>query len=82
MLLLLLFLFQIGISLVSFLQVWEELPKFKFFMLNLKGENFFIIDVVFGKFWLTMCLLVVCRNYLDIVHLIIHIAFHLHNCIV
>jgi hypothetical protein len=35
---------------------------------------FFIIHV-FGKFWLTMCLFVVCKNYLDIIHLILHIAF-------
>ncbi len=44
--------------------------------------NFFMIHVVFGKFWLTMCLFVMCKNYLDIICLIIHIAFHLLNCIV
>jgi len=42
----------------------------------------FLIIHVFEKCWLTMCLLVVCSNYLNIVHLIIHIAFHLYNCIV
>jgi hypothetical protein len=34
------------------------------------------------KCWLIMCLFVVCTNYLNIIHLIIHIASHLHNCIV
>jgi hypothetical protein len=44
--------------------------------------NFLIIHTaVFGKFWLKMCLFVVCRNYFNIIHLILHIAFHLHNCI-
>jgi len=62
------------------------------FKLDLEGENFFsifvcwwiffVIHVVFRKFWLTMCLFVVCKIHLDIIHLIIHIAFHLHRCIV
>jgi hypothetical protein len=66
--------------------------QIQIFKLDLEGEiyffninllmNFFIIHVVFGRFWLTVCLFVVCKNYLDIVRLIIHIAFHLHNCIV
>jgi hypothetical protein len=34
----------------------------------------FLIIHVFGKWWLTMYLFILCRNYLDIVHLIIHIA--------
>jgi hypothetical protein len=45
--------------------------------------NFFVIHV-FGKFWLTMCLFVVAKNYLDIVHLILHIASFLNfsfNCL-
>jgi hypothetical protein len=55
---------------------------------TLEGENFcvdfvclwvFLIINVFGG-WYCVCFL--CRNYLDIVHLIIHIASHLHNCIV
>jgi hypothetical protein len=29
-----------------------------------------------------MRLFVVWKNYLDIIHLIIHIVFHLYNCIV
>ncbi len=66
-------LFQIGISPLSFLWVLEELSKFKFYMLDLESEiffqslfvDFFIIHV-FGKFRLTMSLFVVCRNYLDI----------------
>jgi hypothetical protein len=85
--------------------LWEELSKFKLFKLDLESEIFFsnlclliIFSIihVFGKFWLTMCLFVVCRNYLDILkvvllcepqqiqflHLIIHIALHLHNYIV
>jgi hypothetical protein len=63
------------------------------FRLDLKGEifffnlcllmNFFIIHtIIFGKFWLKMCLFFVSTNYLDIIHLILHITFHLHNCIV
>jgi len=72
----------------NFLQVWEELSKFKFLKLDLEGEIFFfnlcllmifLIIHVFGKCWLIMCLFVVCRNYLDIVHLIIHIAFHFYT---
>jgi hypothetical protein len=49
--------------------------------------DFIIIHVVFGNFLLTICLFVVCKNYLDIVHLILdvisllHIAFHLHDYI-
>ncbi len=96
MLFLLLFMFlmfKIVFPTFSFLQVWEELSKFKFlgqtwkvrcFFFNLSLlMNFCIIHtIVFGKFWLKMCLFVVCRNYLDIIHLILHIAFHLHNCIV
>jgi hypothetical protein len=72
----------------NFLQVWEELSKFKFVELDLEDEIFFSIFVcwwifwiihVFGKCWLIMCLFIVCRNYLDIVHLIIHIAFHFYT---
>jgi hypothetical protein len=39
----------------------------------------FLIIHIFEKCWLTMCLFVVCKNYLDIVHLIIHIAFHFYT---
>jgi hypothetical protein len=38
-----------------------------------------IICVVFENFWLKMCLFVVCRNYLSIVHLIIHLTFHFYT---
>jgi len=61
----------------------EELSKFEFFKLDLEGENFcfqslfvdeFFCFNLFWKWWLIMCLLIVYKNYLDIVHLIIHIA--------
>jgi len=85
-----------------FLWVWEKLSKFKFFRLDLESEifffnlcllmNFFIIHVI-GKFWLTKCLFVVHKNYLDILkvvllcepqqiqflHFIIHIASHFYK---
>jgi hypothetical protein len=85
-----LLLFQIGIFLLVFCKC-ERSSKFMFFKPNLEGEIFFSIFVcwwifliihVFEKWWLTMCLFVVCKNYLDIIHSILHIAFHLYNCIV
>jgi hypothetical protein len=48
MLLLLFLLFQIGIPLLVFLQVWEELSKCKFFMLNLEGEIIFLKSLFVG----------------------------------
>jgi hypothetical protein len=59
-----------------------KLRRWDFFFNICLLMNIFVIHVVFGKFWLTMCFFVVYKNYLDIVCLIIHIAFHLHNCIV
>ncbi len=83
--------FRLVFSPLYFLHVWEELFKFEFFKPNLEDEIFFstfvcwwifLIVLVFGKCWLTMCLFVICKNYLNIVHLILHIASHSHNCIV
>jgi hypothetical protein len=44
----LLLLFQIGIPLLVVLQVWEELSKLNFFMLNLQGEVFFLKSLFVG----------------------------------
>jgi hypothetical protein len=39
----------------------------------------FLMIHVFRKWSLIMCLFVVCKNYLDIVHLIMHIASHFYT---
>jgi hypothetical protein len=82
---------------LSFLQAWEELSKFKFFKLNLKGENFFfnlcLLTIFFNYpcFWemLVDNVFICCVQELfghctfNYTHCIsfLHIAFHLHNCI-
>jgi hypothetical protein len=66
----------------------EELFEFEFFRIDLEGENFcfqfYLLMNFFNcffvwKWWLIMCLFVVCMNYLDIVHLIIYITFHFYT---
>ncbi len=89
--LLLLLLFQIATSSLScFYRCGRNKhSKFNFFRLDLKVRGFFCPNVylLMGcySFWLSMffwvilidkVLFVVGRNYLDIVHLILHIAFH------
>jgi hypothetical protein len=49
--------------------------------------NFFLLMNYFNYpcFWemvVNNVFFFLCRNCLDIVHLIVHITFHLHNCIV
>ncbi len=99
MMLFLFILFHISNPPLSFLQVWEELLKFKFFWLNLKGEIFFSIFICWwfffncpSCFWeiLVDNLFLCCVQELfghytfSYTHCIslLHIAFHLHNCIV
>jgi hypothetical protein len=61
---------------ISFLWVWRSCPSLSSFNYTWK-VIFFSIFVcwwikknfhVFGKWWLTMCLFVLCMNSLDIVH--------------
>jgi hypothetical protein len=96
LLLLLFLLFQISISPLSFLQVWEELSKFKFFKLDLKGEIFFFNLCLLMKFFNYPCfwemlvynVFICCVQELfghctfNYTHCIslLHITFHLHNC--
>ncbi len=74
--------------------VWRSNPNSNFSNLNFLGQtwkvrifvfNFCLLMSFFNYpcFWemgLIMCFFL-CTNYLNIVHLIIHIAFHLHNFI-
>jgi len=87
----LLLLFQIGTPPSPLLQVWNvvELVKFKFFQtwkVRIFVFNFCLLmnflnypcfwEMVFNNVFVFLC-----RNYLNIIHLIIHIPFHLHNYI-
>ncbi len=82
--------FKLVLSLFSFCKCGKSCPnlssqsqnwKMRFFFPTFVWWWIFLITHVFGKCWLTMRLFVVCKNYLNIIHLIIHIASHLHNCI-
>ncbi len=62
----------------SLRQTW----KARIFVFNF---CFLMSSINYPCFWemvVNNVLVFLCKNYLDIVHLIIHIAFHLHNCIV
>jgi hypothetical protein len=66
-----------------------QLSKFELFRLDLEGDNFFfqylfvddffLIIHVFGKWCFLMCLFVVGRDYLNIVHSILRITFHFYT---
>jgi hypothetical protein len=54
-----------------------RLGRWEFFFQYLFVDEFFLLIHVFGKWWLTMCLFIVCKNYLGIVHLLytLHLFF-------
>ncbi len=49
--------------------------EFFFFQMFVCWWLLFLVLIVHGFFWLMGFLFVMCKNYLDIVHLILHIAF-------
>ncbi len=56
-------------------QIWKARIVFSIFVC----WWVFLTIHVFGKWWLTIYLFVLYRNYLDILHLIIHIASHFYT---
>jgi len=59
---------------------FEARPRrWDLFFQSLFDDELFYYPCCFGKFWLKMCFFVVCRNCLDIVHLILCIAFHFYT---
>jgi hypothetical protein len=59
-----------------------KLARWGFFFKIFVCWLIFLTIHIFEKCWLTMCLFIVRKNYLDIVHWVVHIAFNLHNYIV
>ncbi len=70
-----------GVVQIQVFQNWvlqAKLGKWKLLCLIFVCWWIFLIIHVFGKWWLIMCFLFLCKNYLDIVRLIIHIASHFY----
>jgi hypothetical protein len=74
-----------------FFQVWKSYPnssslgqtwKVRIFVFNFCLLMSFFNYPCFWEMVVNNMFVFLCRNYLDIVNLIIHIAFHLNNCIV